>query len=171
MDVRGKIVNALFLPLKAEYIRLENEDGISGFVVSSRFKGMSTLNRQQLIEKALNEASDPLTDREKREVLVIAGLTPVEYETVGQQIRIDEITETEAGRVQILLHGAPSDGNYVATLLKNAGLDTASPEAVRRNTGVWISIEAGGKQGAPLTRQKVVALLKRDPNVQVMSKA
>ena len=121
----------------------------------SRFKGMSTLNRQQLIEKALNEASDPLTDREKREVLAIAGLTPVEYETVGQQIRIDEITR-DRGRTRAnpASRSRLSDGNYVATLLKNAGLDTASPEAVRRNTGVWISIEAGGKRsGTPHTAQ------------------
>ena len=50
MDIRKKIVKALHEPLQAEFIKLDDDDGISGFVVSPRFKGMPTLDRQELID-------------------------------------------------------------------------------------------------------------------------
>ena len=50
MEIKDKIVNALFQTLKPEYVRLEDDDGISGFVVSHQFEGLSALDRQEKIE-------------------------------------------------------------------------------------------------------------------------
>ena len=63
MDIKDKIVNALCASLHAEDadVRLEIDDGISGFVVSRDFEGMSMLDRQTQIDKALNSA--PLTPK------------------------------------------------------------------------------------------------------------
>ena len=40
-----------------EYMRLDDDDGISGVVVSRMFKGMSTLDRQGRIEEVLQKIS------------------------------------------------------------------------------------------------------------------
>lgn len=66
MGLADKVVAALQTPLGAEYIRLDDDDGISGFVVSGRFENMSTLDRQQLIDEALRDAPDPLSQEEQR---------------------------------------------------------------------------------------------------------
>ncbi len=81
MDVKEKVIGALFKALKPEYVRLEDDDGISGFVVSRQFEGISPLDRQGRIEDAVSNAS--LTQEERRQVLLIAGLTPEEYASVG----------------------------------------------------------------------------------------
>ena len=57
MDLKDKIVTALSQVLEIEYIRLEEDDGISGFVVSPRFEEMSALDRQKLIDEALQSFS------------------------------------------------------------------------------------------------------------------
>jgi hypothetical protein len=46
MDLKDKIIEALLPTLQPEYMRLDDDDGISGFVVSRIFKGISTLDRQ-----------------------------------------------------------------------------------------------------------------------------
>jgi len=56
MDVKERVEKALSAALGDAYVRLEDDDGISGFVVSSRFKGMPTLDRQGLIDNALGKA-------------------------------------------------------------------------------------------------------------------
>jgi hypothetical protein len=43
----------------------------------------SKLERQVLIDKALRDSSAHLTKAELRKVLVVAGLTPAEYENLG----------------------------------------------------------------------------------------
>jgi stress-induced morphogen len=78
MGFAEKILNALQEPLGAEYIHLTDDDGMSGFVVSSRFENMSGLERQRLIDRALRNASDPLSEAEQRRIPMIAGLTPLE---------------------------------------------------------------------------------------------
>ncbi len=83
MDTKDKLTLALMELLKCEYLRLEDEDGISGFVVSSLFEGMSHLDRQMRIDEAIRKSPNPLTAKECRNVLMIAGLTPDEYSTVG----------------------------------------------------------------------------------------
>ena len=81
MDLKDKTLKALSQSLEPEYMRLEDDDGISGFVVTRLFKGMSSLDRQERIEEILQNAS--LTQEERRQILMIAGLTPEEYDAVG----------------------------------------------------------------------------------------
>ena len=50
--------------------------------LSAAFEQMSTLDRQQMIDDALRNAADPLSNEEQRQILMIAGLTPQEYEWI-----------------------------------------------------------------------------------------
>jgi hypothetical protein len=72
-----KIIAALQKPLDAEFISLDVDDGISGFVVASRFDGLSGMDRQVLIDSALRTAEDPISADERQQILMIAGLTPI----------------------------------------------------------------------------------------------
>src|SRR5256885_666594 len=110
MDLKMKIEQALSAKLDAEYIRLEVEGGISGFVVSSKFKRMTPLKRQEWLDDILHEK---LTAEENRQVLMIAGLTPEEYDSVGARIRVRKVSEKAGGELEILLHGGASDAVYV----------------------------------------------------------
>ena len=83
MDLKEKIEEALRSSIHSESIRLEDDDGISGFVVSSAFRGLSAIERQTLIDQALRDRSAGLTGRNYRQILVIAALTPAEYEVRG----------------------------------------------------------------------------------------
>ena len=83
MDVKDKIIKALHLALKDAYILLDSDDGISGFVVSPQFEGLSALERQRVIDKTLRKPPAPLTPAERRDVRLIAALTPLEYDAVG----------------------------------------------------------------------------------------
>ena len=76
MVLTDKIISALRRPLKAEYIHLDDDDGISGFVVSREFEKLSMLDRQRLIDDALSNASASLSKDEQRRILMIAGVTP-----------------------------------------------------------------------------------------------
>jgi Trp operon repressor len=168
MDIKDRIISALFEELQPEYVRLEDDDGISGFVVSRRFENMSTLDRQGRIEEVLNKAS--LAQEERRQVLMIAGLTPQEYEAVGARIRIHRIKELAGHVVEILLHGGVSDAEYVRGTLNNQkGVQTTEPKPVTGALGVLMSFQAKGRPANPLTKEKVVRVLKQDPYVQVMS--
>jgi hypothetical protein len=83
VDLKEKVAEALRLSLRTDRIQLEDDDGISGFVVSPQFRGLSALDRQMLIHKALRSPSVKFSRAELRQVLAIAALTPVEYEAVG----------------------------------------------------------------------------------------
>jgi stress-induced morphogen len=82
VDLKEKVEIALKGAITATRIRLEEDDGISGFVVSSDFRGKSALDRQTMIDKALRNAAVKLTKPELRQILAIAALKPAEYETV-----------------------------------------------------------------------------------------
>ena len=75
MDVREKVVAALIQAFEPAYVRVEDDDGISGFVVSRKFEGLTALDRQERIDEAQTVAPR-LTKEERRRVLMIAGLTP-----------------------------------------------------------------------------------------------
>jgi acid stress-induced BolA-like protein IbaG/YrbA len=82
VDLKEKVEIGLKGAITATRIRLEEDDGISGFVVSSDFRGKSALDRQTMIDKALRKSAVKLTKPELRQILAIAALTPAEYETV-----------------------------------------------------------------------------------------
>lgn len=56
-------------------IRLDDDDGIIGVVVSPRFKGMDAMDRVNLIWDLLGAQ---LTPEERRRVLTVVGATPEE---------------------------------------------------------------------------------------------
>ncbi len=169
MGVKDKIITALSRFLDIEYIRLEEEDGISGFVVSPSFQGMSSMNRQELIDRALDEGGDALTPKERRQVLMIATLTPVEYQSVGSRIRIHRVRETAGGTIEVLLHGGLSDAEYVRGMLHNQkGIRTTEPKPVAGAIGVLTSFRAKGTESTPLTKAKVLHALKNDSYIEVM---
>jgi acid stress-induced BolA-like protein IbaG/YrbA len=85
VDLREKVTRALREHLNPDHIQLEDDDGVSGVVVSAQFRGVSPFDRQMLIDKALRSASEKLTRAELRRVLAIAALTPAEYEGVCQR--------------------------------------------------------------------------------------
>jgi hypothetical protein len=170
MELKDKIIEALSQALKPEYMRLEDDDGISGFVVSRKFKGMSGLDRQEKIDDVLQKP--PLTQEERRRILMIAGLTPEEYEAVGVRVRIHKVKEMAGGAVEIQLHGGLSDAEYVRGTFSNAkGVQTTDPKPVNGAVGVLMSFRAKGSEGNPLTKDKALRILKKDQYIEVMADA
>jgi acid stress-induced BolA-like protein IbaG/YrbA len=170
MDLKEKVMKALFRALNPEYVRLEDDDGISGFVVSRRFEGMSTLDRQAKIEETIQQV--PLAKEERRRILMIAGLTPVEYEAVGARIRVHKVKELTGGAVEIVLHGGHSDAEYVRGALNNLkGVRTTDPKQVNCATGVLMSFRAKGSEATPLTKDRVIRALRNDEYIEVMTDA
>ena len=169
MDLKKNIANALSQSLQDAYVRLEDDDGISGFVVSSRFKGMSSLDRQKLINDILDHAPDPLSKEERRRVLMIAVLTPVEHDAVGARIRVHRVREKAGGAVEVLLHGGLTDAEYIRGALNNQkGVRTTEPKSVPDAPGILMSFQAKGTEADPLTKEKALRVLKDDPYIEVM---
>jgi len=85
MDLKEKVTEALRQHLHPDHIILENDEGISGYIVSPQFQKMPSLERQRRISNALRESSVKFTKAELCQVLAIAALTPAEYEALGQK--------------------------------------------------------------------------------------
>lgn len=83
MELKEKIAKALRVAFDPENIVLRDEEGISGFIVSPRFRRMNALARQELIEKALRAPAAKLSKSELHQILAIAPLTPLEYDALG----------------------------------------------------------------------------------------
>lgn len=60
---------------RPDRVSLQDDDGIIGVVVSSRFAGVDVIDRQDMIWQALAKA---LSSEEKRRVLTIVAVTPKE---------------------------------------------------------------------------------------------
>ena len=56
-------------------VRLQDEDGIIGVVVSSAFKGLEAVDRRNLIWQALERG---LNAEERQRVVIIVAITPEE---------------------------------------------------------------------------------------------
>jgi len=168
MDLKDKIMKALFQSFEPEFMRIEDDDGISGFVVSRSFRGISSLDRQGRIEKTLQKT--PLAREERRRILMIAGLTPEEYEAVGVRIRVPEVKQIAGGALEILVYGGLSDAEYVRKTLNNQkGVQTTDPKPVGDAYGLLNSFRAQGTEANPLTKEKTLRLLKKDRYVEVAS--
>jgi hypothetical protein len=103
---------------------------------------------------------------------MIAGLTPAEYDTVGARIRVDEVKELAGGAVEVLLHGGPSDAEYVRGTLNNRrGVHTTEPTQVPGAVGVLMSFRAKGTAATPLTKAKAIRILNSDQYIRVMPDA
>jgi hypothetical protein len=168
MDLKDRVRDALVSALMADYIRLEDDDGISGFVVSSRFQGTSSIDRQALIDRALRDAD--LDRGERRRVLMIAGLTPAEYDAVGAKIRVHRVRDVGGRSVEILLRGGPTDAQYVRGAIGNQkGVKTTDPESVEGAPGTLMTFRAKGTSASPLTKDRVIRVLRDDPHIEVMT--
>ncbi len=164
--IKTKVVNALTHGIPAEYVRLDDDDGISGFVVANRFENESTLDRQAMIDEALVHAD--LSPIEQRQILMIAGLTPQEYEAVGGPIRVHKVKQL-ANAIEVILHGAKSDAAYVqGTLEKVEGVKTSKPKQVDGARGVLMSFRAHGTSTNPLTKEKAIGVLLKSRYNQIM---
>lgn len=169
MDVKDKLIEAFQAALAVHYIRIEEDDGLSGFVVSPQFDGMSTLDRQSIIEAAIDNAPHPLTKVEKRQILMIAGLTPAESDAVGAGIRVHRLREKPDGSIEVLLHGGPSDAEYVRGVFNNLkGVQTSEPEHSAGAMGILMVFRAIGSHADPLTKERALRALQEDPYVAVM---
>ncbi len=172
MDIQAKIISALSESMKVDYIRLENDDGITGFVVSPDFKRLSSLDRIDLIDQALIKSTIPLSPQEQRQVFMIAGLSPEEYDVVGTRIRIHRIKELPRGAIKIVLSGNLTDAEYVRSVLNQAGsFKTTAPKPVSDAPGILISITAKSSDPTGLTRDSVIQILKSDRYLEVMAGA
>ena len=83
MELRKKVEEALRRHVNSDNIYLEDDDGISGWIVSPQFQGLSSLDRQKLIDKILRDPSVKLSRAELRRILAIAPLTPAEFDSLG----------------------------------------------------------------------------------------
>lgn len=75
-DLKSKVARLLrkAFPASAK-ISLEDHDGIIGVIVSSDFKGMDPMERQDLLWRVLEKG---LVPDEHRRVTMIAAVTPTE---------------------------------------------------------------------------------------------
>jgi hypothetical protein len=170
MEIRENVLRALRDTIDVHYARLDDDDGITGFVVSPRFQGMSSLDRQKLIDDALRRGSSLLTPEERRYVLMIAAVTPIEYELVGARIRVDDVKALAGGAVEIFLRGGGSDAEYVRSVLGNQkGVRTTEPKQLADVGGTLMSFQAKGIRAAPLTKAKAIRILKSDRYIAVMA--
>jgi acid stress-induced BolA-like protein IbaG/YrbA len=83
VDLKKKVTEALRRTLHADRVILEDDGGISGIVVSGEFQQLASLDRQQIIQKALQDSTLKFTKAELRQILAIAALTPLEFEALG----------------------------------------------------------------------------------------
>jgi acid stress-induced BolA-like protein IbaG/YrbA len=163
MDLKEKIKRALLQHFKAEFVRLEDDEGISGFVVARQFKGISALDRQEMIDKALSKVPQPLSKEERRQVLMIAALTPAEYDAVGARIRVRG-ARIAAGTIEVVVDGSPSDAEYVRGILNNQeNVRTTKP--TRAQDGLF-SFQVKG-----LTMEGVLRFLEKDAYIEVLPEA
>lgn len=79
MDLVEKVKHILERALAIEDIKLEDDGGVIGYVVSNDFHGLEFIDRQMKIHKALRAGPTPLTAGELRRVAAIAALTPDEF--------------------------------------------------------------------------------------------
>jgi stress-induced morphogen len=68
-----RLLKASFPP--PDHIEVEDENGIIGTVISDRFKGLDTIERQQILSQALD---DKLTGEERKRIVIIIAMTPRE---------------------------------------------------------------------------------------------
>ncbi len=78
MDIE-QLKTLLRVAFQADEVFLEDDDGISGYIVSAQFRGLDSIDRQWKLDEVLRSPEANLTPAELRELLAIAALTPEEY--------------------------------------------------------------------------------------------
>ncbi len=78
MELKEKVTAILQQAFAPQELVLETDDGLSGYVISEKFRGLDSLDRQKMLDRALRAPPNGLSKSELREILVIAALTPEE---------------------------------------------------------------------------------------------
>ena len=103
---------------------------------------------------------------------MIAGLTPLEYEAVGTQIRVDTINELSDGSLEVVLQGCLSDATYVRGTLRNQkDIEADEPKQSQRANRAIMTFRVWGTDTNPLTKEKAMSVLRTDPYIEIIQKA
>jgi len=78
VDLKEKVTAILREAFAPQEIVLDDGDGLSGYLISERFRGFDSLDRQIMIDRTLRAKAAGLSKADLREILVIAALTPEE---------------------------------------------------------------------------------------------
>lgn len=167
MEIREKIEQALNKHLDRPYISLDDDNGITGFVVSRTFEEKSSLDRQKLIDFALSHAPEPLLAKERKRVLMIAGITPAESDAIGASIQIRRLKTLPDGGIEVLLRGELSDAEYVRGAFKGLkGIEISEPEQGDRGNSMRFKVK--GSPSQPLTKRVAIQTLSDIPYIALM---
>jgi stress-induced morphogen len=79
VELRKKVTSALEAAFHPDRILLEDDDGITGYVISPKFRGLDSYDRQTMIYEVLQGRGAKLTKSQQKQILLIAALTPEEY--------------------------------------------------------------------------------------------
>jgi acid stress-induced BolA-like protein IbaG/YrbA len=80
MDLQEKVTRILQEAFQPEQVVLEDDDaGMTGYLISTRFSGMNSIERQGLIYDALRAKEANLSKAELRRILAISPVTPEEF--------------------------------------------------------------------------------------------
>lgn len=88
-DLIPKVEQLLRSRFRVDHLRLGDEGGIYGSVVSPDFEGLSSLDRETLINRILRDPSSNLTDCERDRIRFIWMYTPAEYEAKRELDALD----------------------------------------------------------------------------------
>lgn len=173
LDLRQKIAQALKSAVPDACIRLDvDADGVLGEVVSPRFKRMSSAARTRFIDDLLRHPSVGLSLLDRRQVVLISAHTPEEFDWVGRRIQVSRVRERAGGAVEVVVFGHLSDAQHVREAVNGrSGVRTTEPKPVDCAPGVLISFRAKGTATKPLTRDKVLRLLKGDTFIELLPNA
>jgi hypothetical protein len=96
MELKEKVERALRNHFQVDYLKLIDNEGISGVLVSPDFEGVGRLDRHRRIDRALHDRSEKLTRGEQRRVVLIAPFTPTEYGPIGPDEDDEDTDEARA---------------------------------------------------------------------------
>ena len=104
-------------------------------------------------------------------MLLIAALTPAEYETVDVPVRVQKVKQIGSA-IEVLLDGSPKDATYVRDALEKRGnVETTEPKQLAGVSGILMSFRAMGTRGQRLTKAAAIKALRQDPWIEVMANA
>ena len=87
-------------------------------------------------------------------------------------VRVHKLRTKPGGGIEILLQGTPSDADYVRRILDaQMGIQTTEPKQSPAAPGISMTFTAKGTPANPLTREKVLDVLKKDKYVELMPHA
>ena len=88
---------------------------------------------------------------------------------MGRRIQVSRVRERAGGAVEVVVFGHLSDAQHLREAVNGrSGVRTTEPKPVSTIPGVLISFRAKGTATKPLTRDKVLRLLKGDTFIELL---